>query len=257
MPDLELKYSSDPTGDISSRPVKCYFGQRAIEETVAVNKISSTGMYNTVNKGSYLGRKTIDGIDTCLGVTINYTLLSQQVHYIDPLNFSYAAGARSSVTYIPGEMIVKISWDAKIPEMGEVKSGSTPSTSTPGEAIPDNSTVDRIVIIKNGFSLKCRNIKDIRTYGNGEIRSESNYSNNLIPDMTHGERIGKNLILNSMKNLNIAVNTVPNFGIKLRQYVRVPVSYLFYSENLKVEGLEFSNNGADQAFIIHTRGRQY
>lgn len=255
MPDIDFKYASDPTKDLASIPIKCYFGQRAISETVAVNKISSTGMYSNVEKSILLGEKEIDGIDTCLGVTFIYTLLSQQVSQVDPLNFSYAAGARSSVTYVPGEINIKVSWDTKIPEMGQTKSSSSLPTS--GEAIPDNSTVDRIVIIKDGFSLKCRNIKDIQTYGNGEIRSESDYSNNLIPDMDHGQRIGKNLILNSMKNLNIAVNTVPNFGIKLRQYVRVPVSYLFYSENLKVEGLEFSNNGAEQAFIIHTRGRQY
>lgn len=255
MPDIDFKYASDPTKDLASIPIQCYFGQRAISETVAVNKISSTGMYSNVEMSILLGEKEIDGIDTCLGVTFIYTLLSQQVSQVDPLNFSYAAGARSSVTYVPGEINIKVSWDTKIPEMGQTKSSNSLPTS--GEAIPDNSTVDRIVIIKDGFSLKCRNIKDIETYGNGEIRSESDYSNNLIPDMDHGQRIGKNLILNSMKNLNIAVNTVPNFGIKLRQYVRVPVSYLFYSENLKVEGLEFFNNGADQAFIIHTRGRQY
>lgn len=255
MPDIDFKYVSDPTKDLASIPIQCYFGQRAISETVAVNKISSTGMYSNVEKGILLGEKEIDGIDTCLGVTFIYTLLSQQVSQVDPLNFSYAAGARSSVTYVPGEINIKVSWDTKTPEMRQTKSSSSLPTS--GEAIPDNSTVDRIVIIKDGFSLKCRNIKDIQTYGNGEIRSESDYSNNLIPDMDHGQRIGKNLIFNSMKNLNIAVNTVPNFGIKLRQYVRVPVSYLFYSENLKVEGLEFSNNGAEQAFIIHTRGRQY
>lgn len=255
MPDIDFKYVSDPTKDLASIPIQCYFGQRAVSETVAVNKTSATGMYSNVEKSILLGEKEIDGIDTCLGVTFIYTLLSQQVSQVDPLNFSYAAGARSSVTYVPGEINIKVSWDTKTPEMGQTKSSS--SLPTPGEAIPDNSTVDRIVIIKDGFNLKCRNIKDIQTYGNGEIRSESDYSNNLIPDMDHGQRIGKNLIFNSMKNLNIAVNTVPNFGIKLRQYVRVPVSYLFYSENLKVEGLEFSNNGAEQAFIIHTRGRQY
>jgi hypothetical protein len=255
MPDIDFKYASDPTQDLASIPIQCYFGQRAISETVAVNKISSTGMYSNVEKSILLGEKEVNGIDTCLGVSFSYTLLSQQVHHIDPLSFSYAAGARATTTYVPGEINIKVSWDTKLPEMGEVASGTTPSTG--GTSVPDNSTIERIVILKNGFSLKCRNIKDIQTYGNGEIRSESDYSNNLIPDMDHAERIGKNLILNSMKNLNIAVNAVPNFGIKLRQYVRVPVSYLFYSENLKVEGLEFFNNGADQAFIIHTRGRQY
>jgi hypothetical protein len=256
MADIDFEYTSDPTQDIVDRVITCYFGQRAISETVAVNKISSTGMFSSVTLGTKLGIKNISGIETCLGTTFSYTLLSQQIQYIDPLNFSYVAGARSTTTYVPGKINIKVSWDTNIPSQSVEKTSNTQQTS--GYTIPDISPVDKIVIMKNGFSVKCVNIKDTEDYGNGEIRADSNYTNNLIPDIDHAERVGENLIYNSMKNLGIQVNTIPHFDIKLRQYIRVPVSYLFYSENLKVEGIEFnSSSGAEQSFIIHTRGRRY
>lgn len=256
MADLDLKYSSDPTQDIVDRVITCYFGQRAITETVAVNKINSTGMFSNVNIGTQLGIKEIDGISTCLGTTFSYTLLSQQVTQLDPLNFSYARGARSTTTYIPGEINIKVSWDTYMPQQSSEQTSIVEQPS--GNATPDIAPIDKIVIIKNGFSVKCVNIKDSETFGNGIIRSNSDYINNLIPDIDHAIRVGENLIYNSMKNLNIEINTIPHFSIKLRQYIQVPVSYLFYSEILKVEGIEFSaSSGADQSFIIHTRGRRY
>ncbi len=256
MADLDLKYSSDPTQDIVDRVITCYFGQRAIAETIAVNKISSTGMFSSVTIGTALGLKDVNGISTCLGTTFSYTLHSQQVQHLDPLNFSYVAGARSTVTYVPGEINIKVSWDTYTPSQSIEKTSVVENSS--GYTVPDIAPVDKIVIVKNGFSVKCVNKKDTKTYGNGEIRADSNYTNNLIPDIDHAIRIGENLIYNSMKNLGIQINTVPHFNIKLRQYIRVPVSYLFYSENLKVEGLEFNlSSGAEQAFIINTRGRRY
>lgn len=253
---LDLNYKTDPTQDIADRVITCYFGQRAITETIAVNKISSTGMFSSVTIGTALGTKDINGVSTCLGTTFLYTLHSQQVTQLDPLNFSYARGARTTVTYVPGEINIKVSWDTYMPQQSSEKTSETEQSG--GYSTPDIAPVDKIVIIKNGFSVKCVNKKDSYTMGNGIIRSGNDYSNNLIPDIDHAERVGKNLIYNSMKNLNIEVNTIPHFSIKLRQYIKIPVSYLFYSEILKVEGIEFTaSSGAEQSFIIHTRGRQY
>lgn len=259
MPDLDIKYTSDPNGDIVSRPVQVYFGQRAISETVAVNVTSSTGMFSSVEKSTLLKTETIseygDLIQTCLGVTIVYTILSQQVHYTDSLGFSWARGARSYTTYVPGELNIKISWDAKKPTQENNEDvSSTPNT---GGAMPDISPENKTIILRSGFHIKCRDLTDIQYYANGEICGED-YINPLIPDITHGERIGKNLIFESLKNANIQINTVPNFKIKPRQFIKSPISYLFFNETFKIEAVELqAGEGAEQSFVIHTRGRKY
>lgn len=256
MADLDLKYASDPTGDIISRYIQVFFGQRAIKETVAVNKISSTGMFNKVEKSITLGDSIINGTETCLGVTISYTILSQDINYIDPLTSGWAGmGVKATATYVPGEINVKVSWESYIPNQStNTITSPTPNT---GNVMPNASPTDLAIVLRAGFNLKCRNTTDIEDRGNGEIFGED-YNNTLIPDIEHGQNVGDNLILESMKNINIPINTIPQFRIKPRQYVQIPISYLFLNEILKIDSRDIHiGSGADQSFIINTRGRQY
>ena len=252
MSDLNLKYNSDPTGDIITRGVQIFFGQRAITETIAVNKISGTGMFSKVEKSISLGDKTINGVGTSLGVAISYTILSQQIQFYAQ---TISMQVKSSTTYVAGELDVKVSWESYMPNQSS--NSKTNSTSNNGKVVPDLSPIEQEIIIKTGFDLKCRDTTDIEDRGNGEILGDD-YINALIPDVAHGYRVGDNLILESLKNIAIGVNCVPHFRIKSRQYVQVPVSYLFLNEILKVDGLDFHlGSGADQAFVVNTRGRQY
>lgn len=250
MADLNLKYTSDPTGDITSKIVAVYFGQRAIKETAAINKVNGTGMFSKVEKGTALGVTSIEGVDTCLGYTISYTILSQQIQYY---NQTFALQAKLSVTYVPGEIDIKVSWESYMPKK---ENNSVVNSTNKGIVQPNLSPVEQEVVIRDGIDVLCENLTDIQGRGNGMIDGDV-YTNSLIPDLEHAERVGDNIILESIKNLNIGINTIPNFKIKPRQYIQMPISYLYFSEVMKIDSIDIhGGSGADQSFVINTRGKK-
>jgi hypothetical protein len=260
MPEIPLKFKSDPEGDISKQE-EFYFGQKAVKDTVGVSKINGSGLESSCSKIGTLEDKTeSDGTVTCKGVRYSYSIKSQQKSTYYP---TFTGTPVDSYTYKEGEIEIRIAWEtytAPPPEPSGTNNQvifeppSTPPTGEPASITPQviEQTVSKMQtmtteewieqqrILRDGFNIKCVN-KYYKNYIDKRlIKSKIKIVNNVIPDREHARKIGKKAIEDSRKDLEIPVSIVPNFKLKPLMPMNITVPFLG-KRKTKIEGMEFNN----------------
>ncbi len=260
MPEIPLKFKTDPEKDISSKQETFYFGQKAVKDTVGVSKIGGSGLESYCSKVGTLGDKTeSDGTVTCKGVRYSYTIKSQQKSTYYP---TFTGVPVDSYTYHEGEIEIRIAWEtytAPPPEASNTGTGQvilepppeepagiasiTPQVIEQTEAKMKPMTTEEWIeqqkILRNGFNIKCVS-KDYKKIDGREIKSKIKIVNNVIPDREHAYKIGKKAIEDSRKDLEIPTKIVPNFKLKPLMPMNITVPFLG-TRKTKIEGMELNN----------------
>lgn len=261
MPEIPLKFKTDPEKEIVDRQEEFYFGQKAVKDTVGVSKIGGSGLESYCSKVGTLGDKTeSDGTVTCRGVRYSYSIKSQQKSTYYP---TFTGTPVDSYTYKEGEIEIRIAWETytapppeannntgsqvileppEIPPTGEIAS-ITPQVIEQTEAKMKTLTTEEWIeqqkVLRNGFNIKFV-YKHYKNIDKREIKSKTKIVNNVIPDREHAYKIARKAIEDSRKDLEIPVSIVPNFKLKPLMPMNITVPFLG-TRKTKIEGMELNN----------------
>ncbi|MEQ8225451.1 MAG: hypothetical protein ABRQ37_24240 [Candidatus Eremiobacterota bacterium] len=260
MPEIPLKFKTDPEKDISGKQEEFYFGQKAVKDTVGVSKTGGSGLESYCSKVGTLGDKTeTDGTVTCKGVRYSYTIKSQQKSTYYP---TFTGTPVDSYTYHEGEIEIRIAWEtytAPPPEANNTGTGQVilePPSSEPAEVasitpqvieqteakmkpMTTEEWIEQQKVLRDGFNVKFVH-KHYKNIDKREIKSKTKIVNNVIPDREHAYKIAKKAIEDSRKDLEIPVHIVPNFKLKPLMPMNITVPFLG-TRKTKIEGMELNN----------------
>lgn len=280
MGTLAVQFKTDPTKDIVNEEVPEYFqGDIGICSSVGVSKTGGDGLFSSVERGAYLGVKTIDGIQTCTGVNIIYTLKSQKV-----TTFAYSIGIAPGVEkydYFAGNINILISWQTFTPQPQTAtrQYTDTPPVTHNTDPSPDPPVVDPIttqeeyisvtskepqtstewsqrqVIRRGGMNWKC-----INEYSTVDCQEPPQVAetviNDMLPDDETAQRTGQLIVSNSEKNVNISEDIVPNFNIRSGDIVNSIISLAGIDSNERIENIIYSMQGVDESVVMNFRSRE-
>ena len=280
MGTLSVQFKTDPTKDIVNEKVPEYFmGDIGICSSVGVSKNGGDGLFSSVEPGSFLGVKTIDGIQTCTGINIIYTLKSQKV-----TTFAHSIGVAPGVEkydYFAGFINILISWQTftPTPKTATQQYTSSPPVTQNTDPSPTPPVVDPIttqeeyisvttkepqtttewtqqqVIRREGMNWKCINEYSTLDLQESEQRADD-VINDMLPDDETAQRTGQLIISNSEKNVNISEDTVPNFNIRNGDIINSIISLAGINSNERIEGINYNMQGTDEAVIMSFRSRE-
>jgi hypothetical protein len=273
MPESQsLKFSSNPEKDIINTLGDFYFGQRALFSSVAVMKIEGTGLESSCRRDRYIGYKSIDGIETCIGVGYAYSIKSQQFIPITT-TFSLPPAGNGSYIYVEGSITIQIKWesytepppvvivdnnvniDPEVPPDAETTGSITPPE-VETSPLPQTKAEWRElqVVLKDGFNLKYIDATDRDTISHREIKSENIIINACIPDRDHALRIAKKAIWDSMKNISYTPSIAPIFSFYPFMLVNIYISYYYLTpKTTKISGITFNNSKDNVEYIVETK----